>query len=115
MKTKRGDIVLVLFPDSNSTTAKRRPALIIQADGLATGLPQVIFSMISSNLARNGPPFRIFVPMNSATSRGTGLRTDSVIMLDNLATVIDRHIDKRIGSLADMAPVDAALRNALAL
>lgn len=32
MRCKRGDVVLVLFPDSNLRTAKRRPALIVQAD-----------------------------------------------------------------------------------
>jgi mRNA-degrading endonuclease toxin of MazEF toxin-antitoxin module len=40
MPYKRGDVVLVLFPDSNLRTPKRRPALVIQADNLATGLPQ---------------------------------------------------------------------------
>jgi mRNA interferase MazF len=39
MKSKRGEIVLVMFPDSNSTTAKRRPALVVQANGLAAHLP----------------------------------------------------------------------------
>jgi mRNA interferase MazF len=35
---KRGDVVLVVFPHSDLQTAKLRPALIIQADGLDTGL-----------------------------------------------------------------------------
>jgi mRNA interferase MazF len=34
---KRGHLVLGLYPDSNLLTAKRRPALIIQADNLNTG------------------------------------------------------------------------------
>jgi mRNA-degrading endonuclease toxin of MazEF toxin-antitoxin module len=34
MPYKRGEVVLVLFPDSNLRTAKRRPALVIQADNL---------------------------------------------------------------------------------
>jgi mRNA interferase MazF len=38
MPYSRGDVVLVLFPDSNLVTAKRRPALVVQADGLRTGL-----------------------------------------------------------------------------
>jgi mRNA-degrading endonuclease toxin of MazEF toxin-antitoxin module len=45
---KRGDIVLVLFPHSNLCTAKPRPALVVQADDLQTGLPQVIVAMITS-------------------------------------------------------------------
>lgn len=39
MTHNRGDVVLVLFPDSNLRTAKRRPALVVQADHPGTGLP----------------------------------------------------------------------------
>jgi len=49
MTPKRGDVVLALFPDSNLRTAKPRPGLVVQADSLATGLPQVIVAMITSN------------------------------------------------------------------
>ena len=51
MPFKRGNVVLVLFPDSNLRTAKRRPALIVQAENLSTGLPQVIVAMITSKMA----------------------------------------------------------------
>jgi mRNA interferase MazF len=54
-----------MFPDSNAQTAKRRPAIVDQADGLPTKLPQVIVAMISSNMARAGPPFRVAIPMTS--------------------------------------------------
>jgi mRNA interferase MazF len=54
MPYKRGDVVLVFFPDSNLRTAKRRPALVVQADNLATGLSQTIIAMITSNMARAG-------------------------------------------------------------
>lgn len=39
---KRGDVALVLFPNSDLISAKTRPALIVQADGLQTELPQII-------------------------------------------------------------------------
>jgi mRNA interferase MazF len=52
MNYRRGDIVLVLFPDSNLRTSKRRPALIIQADKLDTGLPQMIVAMTEHNHPR---------------------------------------------------------------
>ena len=41
----RGDVVLVLFPHSDLRTAKTRPAVIVQADHLGTGLPQAIVAM----------------------------------------------------------------------
>jgi len=53
---KHGDLVLVFFPNSNLTTAKRRPALVVQADNLQTGLRQVIIAMITSNLSRANHP-----------------------------------------------------------
>lgn len=45
---KRGDVMLVLFPNADLRTAKRRPALVVQADNLQTGLSQVIVAMITS-------------------------------------------------------------------
>ena len=55
----RGDVVLVLFPHSNLRTAKTRPALVVQADNLQTGLPQIIVAMISSQVARANHPSRV--------------------------------------------------------
>ena len=49
MKTRRGDVVLVLFPNSDLRTAKRRPTLVLQRDNLDSGLEQTIVAMISSN------------------------------------------------------------------
>jgi mRNA interferase MazF len=56
MSYRRGDVVLVIFPDSNLRTAKRRPALVFQANDLGTGLPQTIVAMITSNIARGNQP-----------------------------------------------------------
>jgi len=53
MKTRRGDVVLVLFPNSDLRTAKRRPALVIQRDHLASGLNQTIVAMIYVLTASN--------------------------------------------------------------
>jgi mRNA interferase MazF len=110
MPYSRGDVVLVLFPDSNLITAKRRPALVVQADGLNAGLAQTIVAMITSNTSRSGHPSRCMVPRASAEGRGMGLLSDSVVMADNLATVLDSEIDRIIGHRNDMRPIDAALR-----
>jgi mRNA interferase MazF len=115
MTCRRGDIVLVLFPDSNLRTSKRRPALVVQSDSLESELYQTVVAMISSNLARAGHPSRVAVRINSEAARGSGLLTDSIIVTDNLATVSHSEIDRVIGSLALMSEVDAALRATLAL
>ena len=115
MKLRRGDVVLVLFPNSDLRTAKRRPALVIQRDDLGNGLSQVIVAMISSNLARRGHRSRIFIRCDSADGKAAGLRLDSVIMTDNLATILETEIDSIPGQFTDLNAVNAALKHTLAL
>ena len=88
---KRGNIVLVLFPKSDLRTAKPRPALVIQANDLKTGLPQVIVAMITSKMFRANHPSRVIVGVS--TPEG---------------------IDRVIGNLP-MTEVDKALRHTLSL
>jgi mRNA interferase MazF len=115
MKSRRGDIVLVLYPDSNQCTARRRPALVIQADQLGTSLPQTIVAMITSNMARAGHPSRIAVLVNAKGGSGSGLLMDSVIMADNVAAIHESEIDRVIGQFPRMNELDAALRETRAL
>ena len=115
MNCRRCDIVLVLFPDSNLRTSKLRPALVVQADQLDTGLPQTIVAMITSNMARAEHPSRVAVYIAGERASGSGLLTDSVIMTDNLATIRYSEIDRVIGTFREVVEVDAALRTTLGL
>lgn len=111
---KRGDVVLVMFPNSNLRTAKLRPALVVQADNLQTGLSQVILAMITSRLFRGNHPSRVLISLSTSEGQQSGLLSDSVVMTDNLATVAESGIDRIIGSIP-MAQVDEALRQTLGL
>ena len=115
MTYHRGDVVLLLFPDSNLRTAKRRPALVIQADNLGTGLLQAVVAMITSNMTRAAHRSRVVVQIGTEAAGVSGLLTDSVIMTDNLATVHYSEMDRRIGVFSTMQEVDSALRSTLAL
>jgi mRNA interferase MazF len=115
MPYKRGDVVLVLFPDSNLRTAKRRPALIVQANDLNTGLSQNIVAMITSNMTRAGHPSRVTLVRNSSRGRESGILMDSVVMTDNVATVREVEIDRTIGGITDLGDIDQALRHTLGL
>ena len=111
---KRGDVILVLFPNSDLRTAKLRPALIVQADNLRTGLSQVVVAMISSNIRRSGHPSRVMYKVESPDGMQSGLLTDSIVMTDNLATISENAIDRVIGKLP-MNDIDEALRHTLHL
>ena len=110
----RGDVVLALFPNSDLRTAKPRPALVVQRDDLGNGLPQVIVAMISSRTFRAGHPSRVSVRHDSPNGSQSGLLTDSVVMTDNLATVMESALGRVIGMLP-MDAVDQALRHTLYL
>jgi mRNA interferase MazF len=71
--------------------------------------------MITSNMARAGHPSRVILRVGSEGSRRSGLLIDSVVMADNLATIHHSEIDRIIGTLPDLAELDAALRATLAL
>jgi len=110
----RGDVALVLFPNSNLISAKTRPALIVQADDLQTGLPQVIVAMISSQMFRAGHSSRVTILLSSLEGQQSGLLTDSVVMVDNLATIVLSAVYRVIGSLPTAA-IDEALKHTLGL
>ena len=111
---KRGDVVLVLFPHSDLRTAKPRPAAVVQADNLETGLPQVIVAMITSKIFRANHPSRILVELNSLDGEKSGLLANSVVMTDNLATINVVAIDRVIGKLPTKE-IDVALKYTLGL
>ena len=83
MPCNRGDAVLVRFPNSDLKTYKKRPALVVQRDGLSTRIPQRIIALITSNLSRTGPT-RIAVSRSTPEGARMGLLMDSVIVTDNL-------------------------------
>ena len=114
MNYKRGDVVLVLFPNSDLKTAKKRPALIIQSNKLKTELPQTLIALVTSNLQRTGPS-RIPIKKDSGDGQLMGLLTDSVIVADNLATVLHKEVDKVIGHCPNMSEIDRALKKVLDL
>ena len=54
------------------------------------------------------------MPWPRASEGGTaGIRLDSVVMTDNLATVLESEIDSVLGHLPNIADVDAALKHTL--
>ncbi len=113
MNYSRGDIALVYFPHSDLNTIKLRPVLVVQADNLNTGIPQVVATMISSNLRRAEHPSRVTILLADTLAMGTGLRLDSVIMTDNVVTIELAQFKSRIGAFSAMQLVDEALCHTL--
>lgn len=70
--------------------------------------------MITSKLFRANHPSRVLIRLSSPEGQQSGLLTDSVVMTDNLATIVEIAIERVIGTLP-MRDVDKALRHTLDL
>ena len=111
---KKGDVILALFPDSNLQTAKKRPVLIVQADNLKTDLPQIIVAMVTSNLSKSGHQSRVVIELSTKIGKASGLLSD-LIATDNLATLHEKFIYKKLGNLSGMSEVENALAHTFGL
>ena len=115
----RGDVVLIAFPFivDGGIQRKRRPALVIQADRYNRRREAVIIAAITSSKAHRELPCKVFVARKSAAGRKGGLKLDSVVDCQTLATVPRDEIMERIGNLPaeTMQQVGRALGDALQL
>lgn len=71
--------------------------------------------MITGNLNRAPHQSRVFIDITTNEGKASGLRLDSVIMTDNIVTVLENEIDSILGKLPDMEAVNNALRNSFGL
>ncbi|MGI0070503.1 MAG: type II toxin-antitoxin system PemK/MazF family toxin [Thermoplasmata archaeon] len=114
LRLERGAVYLVEFPNIDFRTWKPRPALLVQDPGVQGPYSDVLVAAITSSVETVGPT-RLLVRMASIEGRAMGLRTDSVIALDNLATVPGERLLRQIGSCPVMDRVNVTLRKILAL
>ena len=118
MKSRRGDVVILDYPFSDSSGTKVRPALVVQTDQRNAILTNTIVALITKNLQRlNTDRAKFLIDITTPDGRQSGLRLNSAITCGNLYTVHERHIVKTIGSLpaALMRQADACLKVALDL
>ena len=114
MSFPRGAVVLVAYPNSDLRSFKKRPALVVQAEHVVTGLAQTVLALITSNLTRTGAT-RVRVLRESGAGSKMRLLVDSVIVCDTLQTVSEDAIARTIGTCPLMNQVDSALRATLGL
>ena len=101
---RRGDLVIAVF---GRDYGKPRPGVVIQSDLFNESHASAVLCPISSDLTG----FAVF-RVKLLASRASGLRTDSEVMVDKMATVDRDRIRQRIGRLspAQMTQVDTALQ-----
>lgn len=119
IEVHRGDVVLIAFPfvAEGRLERKRRPAVVVQADRYNRRRDAVVIAAITSTVGHRQLPSKVFVGKSTAAGRRAGLRLDSVIDCQTLATVPRTEIVARLGGFPaeTMREIDRALADALAL
>jgi mRNA interferase MazF len=92
----KGKIVLVPFPFTDLTSAKLRPALIIHE-----GQEDVVVAFISSKVQSALSEADVLVSKKDAGFKMSGLKVDSLIKLDKIATVLKDLVVGELGELAE--------------
>ncbi len=119
IELRRGDVVLVAFPfvAQSQLQRKRRPALVVQADRYNRRRAAVIIAAITSTRAYEHFPCKLPVSKDSPEGREAGLKIDSVVDCQTLATVPRDEIVRRLGRFPPelMRQIDHALGDALGL
>jgi len=90
----KGKIVLVPFPFTDLTEAKLRPALVVYE-----GVKDVVMAFISSKVPSELSEADILITKDRVSFRKAGLKVDSVIKLDKIATVLKDLIVGELGEL----------------
>lgn len=109
----KGTIVLTIFPFTDLTSAKRRPALVVSANESPQG--DVIVAFISSVVPTTFASTDYFLPMSHTDFTISGLIKDSVIKADKLATLNKSVFSGVLGNLSEttMQNIDFCLKLAL--
>ncbi len=112
-RPRRGDIFLVNFdPTLGAEIQKTRPALVVQNDVANRYSPITIVAAITSHVTDTLYPTEVLIPAPEG-----GLARDSVVLLNQIRSIDQQRLLKRLGSAAHptMRAVDMALRISLDL
>ncbi len=104
----KGDIVLVPFPNSDLSSWKRRPALVLYEDPIEN---ETTIAYISTKTPIIPSICDVLVTRGTPSFDETGLKNNSVIKLNKIATIKTHFITGLLGTADEV--LQAEVNNAL--
>ena len=105
-----GEVVLVAFPFTDLSQAKRRPCVVLAA---SESPGDFIVAFVTSGAAARFPRFGVPITPSNPGWAQTRLKAPSVVRVDRLCTLNSKVISGRIGVLS--TKLQAAVRQQLKL
>lgn len=117
MNVRRGDVALARLPHVAGTRGKKRPVVVVQADGYNQALRHAIVAEVTTNLSAASDPASLLIEVAHPEGNATGLGQDSVITCLHLVTMSEGRIGRVIGRLSSalLLKLDDCLKAALQL
>ncbi len=106
-----------VFRTPSGQRGKKRPAVVVQSDTYATAVSTVVVAEVTKNLTMKNDPACLFIDVNEAEGKATGLLVDSVVSSLVLDTVYADTVAQVLGSLSPslLQKFDDCLRVGLGL
>jgi mRNA interferase MazF len=101
MTVLRGDVVILNAPFVSRRGGKRRPMLVVQCDRNNGRMANTILAVITTNTSRSTEPTQVLIDPTIEPGKSSGLISQSVVSCENLITVQQNNIVRRIGRLSD--------------
>ena len=114
--TKRGDVVLARFPYVGGAGSKNRPAVVVKCDRLNGKIRNTVLAMITGNLRLvSTEPTQFLIDPGTPDGASSGLTQPSAVKCENLMTVAQVKVFRRIGELSASAMRQIEAKVTLAL
>jgi mRNA-degrading endonuclease toxin of MazEF toxin-antitoxin module len=113
---KRGDVVLAEYSHAGGGTSKC-PMLVIQSDVYHARTRNTVVAQITSTLSRTGDAAHLPIHISTADGKLTGLLRNSVVSCNNVNTIDQNLIPRKIGEMspAMMRQINDCLKAALGI
>ena len=117
MKLERGQVINACFPHASGQRGKKRPVVVIQADGYNLHLRHAVVAQLTTNLAEKDDPACFLIEASSSVGRAAGIVQDSVFSGYLLSLMSEDRLTDPIGRLTPeaMRVADECLKAALGL
>lgn len=101
--TRRGDVVIAVFPYVGGGGKKNRPAVVVQCDRLNGRIQNSVLAMITGNLRLSATePSQFLIDPTAPEGISSGLAYPSAVKCENLMTVAQSDILRTVGHLSDV-------------
>lgn len=115
---QRGDVIVVEIPFYDQQGSKERPGIVVQCDRNNRRLMSTLVAGVTTNLRRVATePTQFLVDPSKPDGVSSGLQVPSAVKCENLYTVSQARIKKKLGHLSEVLKqkLDDCLKKALDL